>query len=710
MLIQFFFLPSLKELEKRKEKLRIESNYQNRKNMDKIRADYNNANKQFQNKYTEITTLLDPTFMATILTLSKAFFDMKAQYDTASQLEERVGALEKRVESSAAAAKKVAKEGYLSMKTTFSWQREYFMIKDGRFLHLTPGKVATPYVVTAVRLYNQKAAAMKFIDADRCLEVVCDKRKSSYVLQAQSKQERDAWFSEVSSIVVAPAPPPQPPAAAATTTTTTTTSATATTTASSASTTATAAAPVAITVSAGSTASSSGTPIISPTPQQGAQKQLSLDGESQTMSPSLFRRRGRFASVSGPNTGGSKRRSKSPENPRSASPGDYAPHLTWEELKAGDLLQKPVSYTKRASNRGSDARNIKLAGIPPWALTSVAKGSESAERLPLFPPLTLDSFYKEFTYVESNSAALHHADRSEDIFASSNTDTASNCDTASSSSSSSSSYTTTTTAAAGGSGMTVILNAPSPNFSHSHTLSQGQALGIAAATASAGAGELHEHQSRLRSYSTVVVSSPSTSSSFSPSSPSSSAGLNDDSCRASVNITVAASAAAQPQVQCSPIMSFQGRKRTTTLRRKKTVVEEMPEIPDDFAIDTDKVTEGLTFAELVKRLSETDKGVTLIEGEAVKTDDLEKLNGAVETLHLIKGHLTFMSGESFEPAATVDEAKKRISESVPELRDNIKEIASSLKLVVPDNSSTWAFYVQPIEDAYNSFMKYKSKP
>lgn len=642
--------------------------------MDKIRTDYNNANKQFKSKYTEVTTLLDPTFMATILTISKAFFGMKPHYDTASQLEERVSALEKRIGSSPHASKKVAKEGYLSMKTTFTWQREYFVVKDGRFFHLSTGKVANPYVVTAVRLYNQKAAAMKFLDADRCLEVVCDKRKSSYLLQAQSKQERDAWYSEISSIVVAPA---QPPAASATLTSAAGAGAggTGTTTTPGAS----------ITVTAGGSAGMpSSSPAIPPPPlppaqQQAHQRQPSLDGDSQSMSPSLFRRRTRFVSMSGPNTGGGKRRSKSPENPRSLSPAaaaaDSAGQLTWEELKGSDLLQKPVSYTKRASSRGSDARNIKIASIPPWALTSVSKAPESAGRFSLFPPLMLNSFYKEFTYVESNSAAFHHVDRSEDIFAPPSIDPA-----ASASASAAASMSPSSSTAA----VTLCVPSPSP--------AQPQA------TASAE-DELHEHQSRLRAYSTTVISSA-------PSSASPAVGMSEDNCRTSVNISVATS---QPQVQFSPSMSFQGRKRTTTLRRKKMAVEEVPEIAEDFAIDTDKVTEGLTFTELVKRLSETDKGVTHIEAEAAKMDDLEKLNGAMETLHLIKGHLTFMSGGSFEPAATVDEAKKRIADSGPELRDSIKEIASSLKLVIPDNSSSWAFYVQPIDDAYNSFVKYKSQ-
>lgn len=595
--------------------------------MDKVRADYSNANKQFKKKYNEVTKMLDPTFMLIIMNLSKSFIGMKDKYDTLLQLDERVDALEKRIEGSGHSAQKVIKEGYLNIKTTFSWQREYFVIKEGKFFHLSTGKITNQYSVTSVRLYNQKAAAMKFIDADRCFEVICDKKKSSFVLQAQSKQERDAWFTELSNIVT--------------------------------------------------TTQLSSAQSQSQSQSQQQQQQLQQqpgDGEPQNATSGLFKGKTRFASVSGPNTGPSnKQRSKSPDCPRSLSPSESSSQLTWEELKASDVLQKPVSYTKRASSRKSDAKNIKIAGIPPWALNPAGRGSENIERLSLFPPLMLSSFYKEFTYVESNSTAFHHVDRSEDIFAAAAAAAAAAATTASSSASATSTTNSDGINSSCGSTSSIYLNVPSHNSLQDRNEN------------SRGC------QTRLRSYSCSTNVTPV------------SQGTGNDTCKISVNTD-----SVQPQQQHSPATYYQTRKRATMLRRKKTV-DEIPEITcEDFTIDTDKVTEGLTFTELVRRLTETERMVGVINADLQKVDDLDKLNGAMKTLHTVKGHLTFMSNEHFEPETTVDDAAKRISELSQELSGTINDISSSLELVVPDNSSSWAFYVQPISDAYINIIKYKT--
>lgn len=576
--------------------------------MDKVRADFNNADKQFKNKYTEITNLLDPTFMSNILALSKAFIGMKDKYDTLSQLEVRTNALEKRLEESGNSTQKVTKEGYLNIKTKFSWQREYFVIRDGKLFHHSTGKATTPYVVTSVRTFSQKAAAMKFLDADRCIEVTCDKKKSAIVLQAQSKQDRDAWLSELTNI--------------------------------------------AVTASASLPASQS-SPLMQAQQQQQFQQQLQQpqqqqqqqagDGESQSIASSIFKRRTRFISMSGASTApfmsGSKRRSKSPVELQSLSPADLqTSQLTWDELKSSDAVQKPISYTKRASYNKSDAKNIKLAGIPPWASSSTAKSTENAGRPSLCPPLMLNSFYKEFTYAESNRTAVNYAaDRPEDS-------------------------------------AIQMVQTPADTSDRNE--------------------DFYLHQERLRSYSCSSENSAAPP----PVPPASS-----ECFRAPVNV------AASPLQQCASVSQSQGRKHTAMMRRKKTVDEAM-DIPEEFAIDTDKVTEGLAFTELVGKLTETDKTVAFIEAELCPKlgDDLEKLNDAMNTLHNVKGHLTFMSDEQFVPATTADDAKKLIIETAAELKDIIKDIASSLDLVVPDNSSSWAFYVQPIGDAYTSIQKYIS--
>ena len=629
--------------------------------MEKIKADYVSANKAFEAKYVEVTEQMDPTFMGSVLTLANAFVGMKEKYEKLSYLEERVAVLERRVESSKPATTNVVKEGYLNMKTTFSWQREYFVIKEGKLFHLNAGKVATPYVITSARLYNQKASGMKLSDAERCVEVTCDRKKNSIVLQAQSKRERDAWLTELLSVVVSAPPPPQP---------------------------------------SPSTPSQSQSSQ-SPQPSQSQSQAGGDSGDSEGgVKLGLLKLKTRLA--------GAGSVSNSGRRPRSGSPDSTAVMVSWEELKGSELRQ-PVSYSRRASGGKGEARSVRIAGVPPWALSLVAKSagsnsSSGAERLPFFPPLTLGCFYRDHAYTESKGSTTPQVDRPDEALSitSFENDGSELSFHEDASDASSSAFSAVSPAPSGDLQQHKSTQMPAENTSNepasrappgSQQMDSEFSSGIATA---AGGGDGSSSSSSSTSTNTNSNSNSSNNS-------------TNNSNSNNNNTSVSATTPSQTSQQYyATTIQYSNRKHTAISRRKKfPVEEEAPESNDGIAIDTDKVTEGITFAELVQRLAKTNQMITVISTESQKMCDLAKLNIAMQALHNVKCSLAFMTDEPFVPAASVDDARAQISGAVSELRDTIKEIATSLKLVVPDNSSSWAFYVQPIDDAYTSILKFK---